>query len=96
VSVVAEAVTAALPEAGVADDVDGVEVLLRQPAASIAVTIASASSEVLIVLILSMTLSALLLLLSRGTCAARTASMTFAVVLRRGGSGNQDRLRRRG
>src|SRR3954447_21431273 len=85
------AATAVLPD--VVDDVAGVVVLFLQ--AAIASNSVRASTEFLIVLILSVAFAAFFLLLSRRSCASRTAAVTVFVVLRRcGRGGNEDRLRR--
>src|SRR3954447_2762766 len=90
VSVGALVATAVLPE--VVDDVAGVVVLFLQ--ATIAIDSVRASIEFLIVLILSVAFAAFFLLLSRRTCASRTAAMSV-VLWRCDRSGNEDRLRRR-
>src|SRR3954471_21802142 len=90
VSVGALVATAVLPD--VDDDVAGVVVLFLQ--ATIAINSVRASIEFLIVLILSVAFAAFLLLLSRRTCASRTAAVSAIFLRRCGGSGDEDRLRR--
>src|SRR5437588_3176488 len=80
------AVTGALAEV-----VAEVVVLFLQPA--IAISIARASIDFLIVLILSVAFAAFFLLLSRRTFASGTAAVLL-LLRRRGGGGHEDRLRR--
>src|SRR3954452_2674801 len=91
VSVGALVATAVLSD--VVDDVAGVVVLFLQ--ATIAINSVSASIEFLIVLILSVAFAAFFFLLSRRTCASRTAAVSVISLRRCGGGGNEDRLRRR-